>query len=592
MASFHAQYNDRIYPGVSIGGVDLSGKTRSEAALLLGVEFTYPLTGKITLQDQNVIWETSPAIFGLYFGANQNAEAAYQFGRQGQVLDRWGAQLQAYRHGVNLPPQFVWDEGAAHQQLTTLGEQINQPTTEATLRLEGVEVIAQAGQIGRSLDIPATLLNLHAQFQFRQDGHITLPVEENPPDILDVSEPADFLGDILRESLTLDVPAGEGNPGPWTFSPETVAGMLTIERVAGPEGAEYAINFDAKYWQAILTDIARQIAREPRNPRFIFNEDTRQLEVIQPEVIGRSLNIEQTLADIYESLQAGQHTVELALEYTEPEVTSAHTAQDLGITGLLNAETTYFYGSSSARIHNIQTASAPFHGVLVAPGETFSMGATLGDVSAATGYEDAWIIVGDRTVEGVGGGVCQVSTTLFRTVFFSGLPVNQRHYHAYRVAYYEQTASGGYNSNLAGLDATVYFPSVDFKFTNDTGHWLLMETYVNVNHRTLTWKFYGTSDGRTVAWETTGLQNITKPPDPLYIENEDFKKGEIKQVDWAVKGADVTVTRHVYRGDQKLWTDIFETHYAPWRAVCEYGPGTKGMPPKKIDPDHPCKPSE
>jgi len=592
ITSFQTQYKDRIYPGVSIGGVDLSGKTRPEAAALLGVEFTYPLTGKITLQDQNVIWETLPANLGLYFGANQNAEAAYQFGRQDQVLDRWSAQLQAYRHGISLPFQFVWDESTAHQQLTALGEQINQPTTEATLSLEGAEVIAQAGQIGRTLNIPTTLQNLRAQFQFQQDGHITLPVDENPPDILDVSEQADFLREILRESLTLNLPGGEENPGPWTFSPETLAGLLTIERLASQEGAEYAVSFNAQHWQAILADIGRQIAREPKNARFIFNEDTQQLEVIQQEVIGRRLNIEQCMMDIYASLRTEQHTVELALEYTTPEITSDHTAQDLGITELLNPETTYFYYSSSARIHNIQTAAAPFHGVLVAPGEIFSMGATLGDVSAETGYEEAWIIAGNQTVKGVGGGVCQVSTTLFRTVFFSGLPVNQRHYHAYRVAYYEQTPSGGHNSNLAGLDATVYFPSVDFKFTNDTGHWLLMETYVDAVHRTLTWKFYGTSDGRSVQWETTGLQNITKPGDPIYIENEDLKKGEIEQVDWAVKGADVTVTRHVYRGGEKLWTDIFETHYAPWRDVCEYGPGTKGMPPDKIDKDHPCEPSE
>lgn len=592
IAGFHIQYKDRIYPGVSISGVDLSGKTRPEAAALLANEFTYPITGKIVLQDQNTIWEATPSDFGLFFAPNQNAEAAYQVGRSGKVLDRWSTQLRAYRHGVSLPPQFVWDEATAHRVLTTLAEQINLPTLEATLHLEGLGVVAQAGQIGRALDIPLTLRNLHAHFQARQDGHITLPVEENPPEILDVSEPANFLREILSQALTLEVPAaGEGDAGPWAFSPETVAGMLTLERLTGPEGAEYAITFKAQLWQAVLADIGQQIARDPQNARFIFNDESGELEVIQQEVIGRSLNIEQTLASIYSSLQAGQHTVALALEYTEPPVTSASTAQDLGITGLINSEMSFFYYSSSARMHNIETASAQFHGVLVAPGETFSMGEILGDVSAATGYEEAWIIAGNRTVKGVGGGVCQVSTTLFRTVFFSGLPVNQRHFHAYRVMYYEQTPSGGHDSNLAGLDATVYFPSVDFKFTNDTGHWLLMETYVNIAHRTLTWKFYGTSDGRTMQWETTGLQNITEPGDPIYIENEDFKKGEIEQVDWAVDGADVTVTRHVYRGDQKLWTDIFETHYAPWRAVCEYGPGTEGMPPDDINENKPCEPS-
>ena len=209
------------------------------------------------------------------------------------------------------------------------------------------------------------------------------------------------------------------------------------------------------------------------------------------------------------------------------------------------------------------------------------MGQALGDVTLDNGYAEALIIYGDRTIEGVGGGVCQVSTTLFRTVFFGGYPVVERYPHAYRVGYYELKADGGYNTSLAGLDATVYTPLVDFKFTNDSPHWLLMETYVNQAARTLTWKFYSTSDGRTVDWNTSGLKNKVDPPDPNYIENPDLKKGEVVKVDWAVEGADVTINRTVTRNGEILIEDVFTTHYVPWREVWEYGPGTKNMPPKE-----------
>jgi vancomycin resistance protein YoaR len=143
------------------------------------------------------------------------------------------------------------------------------------------------------------------------------------------------------------------------------------------------------------------------------------------------------------------------------------------------------------------------------------------------------------------------------------------------VYYYELAANGSVNTSLAGLDATVYVPLVDFKFTNDTENWRLMETYVSEQGRSLTWKFYSTSDGRTVEWSTTGLQNKVDPPDPLYEENPDLAKGVIKQVDWAVEGADVTVTRTVNRNGNEIFEDVFKTHYAPWRAVYEYGPGTE-----------------
>jgi vancomycin resistance protein YoaR len=211
----------------------------------------------------------------------------------------------------------------------------------------------------------------------------------------------------------------------------------------------------------------------------------------------------------------------------------------------------------------------------VPPGGTFSMADVMGDVSLDTGYEEAWIIYGNRTIKGVGGGVCQVSTTLFRTVFFGGFPVVERHPHAYRVGYYEQNAAGSHNTRMAGLDATVYVPVVDFKFTNDTPNWLLMETYTNVQGRSLTWKFYSTSDGRSMDWDTSGLQNVEDPPEPLYQENPDLAKGEINQVDWAVEGADVSVDRTVYRDGEVYFEDSFITHYMPWRAIFEYGPGTK-----------------
>jgi len=204
----------------------------------------------------------------------------------------------------------------------------------------------------------------------------------------------------------------------------------------------------------------------------------------------------------------------------------------------------------------------------------------MGDVSLENGFAEALIIYGGRTIKGVGGGVCQVSTTLFRTAFNAGFPIVERYSHAYRVSYYEQTASGSVDPRLAGLDATVYFPLVDFKFKNDTPYWLLMETYVNVSARTLTWKFYSTSDGRSVTWDTTGPTDVVTAPPPVFEENPELRKNEMKQVDWAANGADVTVTRTVWRDGAVLFQDQITTHYEPWKAVCEYGPDSKN--PEKL----------
>ena len=587
---FLAIYQGRIFPGVTLGWVNLSGQTPTDAADLLRKEFDYPETGQITLQYDDLSWEVTPSELGMFFSPNFNAERAFNTGREGFITDRIAAQIQVLRHGISLAPQFVVDEKTGFQYLEEIAVGVNQPAIEAYLQLEGLEVQVQPGQIGRELDIQASMEVVALQLRTLQDGSIPLIVSETYPEILDVTAQAEFARDLLSQSLVLKIPDHkEGEPGPWTLSPEKLVEMMIIERISTTDGESYRIALDSEQLREYLVTRADRINREPENARLYFDDDTRELVLIEAEQTGLVLDVDESIIAIQDQLATGQHEVELVIEKTYPEITKETTAKELGITEQVSSQTTYFMGSDSSRMNNIATAAAKFHGIFVAPGETFSMAEQLGDVSLDEGYSEAWIIYGDRTIKGLGGGVCQVSTTLFRTVFFGGFPVEERHPHAYRVLYYEQNPNGSNNPKLAGLDATVYVPIVDFKFTNDTDSWLLMETYINKSGRWLNWKFYSTSDGRTVSMDTTGLKKKKDPPDPIYEENPELAKGVVKQVDWAVEGATVTVTRRVNRNGQELWEDIFKTKYQPWAAVCEYGPGTGKMPPKNPDPDNPCK---
>lgn len=579
---FNINFAGKIYPGVAVAGVDLSGLEPAEAAFELKTNLAFPNQGKILFRDGEKIWLSAPSQVGFYLDHQSTATAAYQYGRRGGPVERLVDQFSSWYLGTTSPPFYVFDENAANSYLEGIAAQTDIQKVEASLGVEGVDVVVHSGQVGRHLNIPATLEQLNAQLQTLRDGEIQLIIDQDAPIILNVDEQAQLARQLLSKPLKITVPdSQENDPGPWTFEPNALAQMITIERVADSEGERYQVGLQTSELRSFLEGIAPELALNRQNARFIFNDETRKLEVIEPAVVGRSLNVDGTIEAINKKLLDGDHKIALDIEYIDPEVGDNATAKQLGISELVSSRTSYFYGSSTERIQNITTAAGQFHGVLVPPGATFSMGEMLGDVSLDNGYAEAWIIFGNRTIQGVGGGVCQVSTTFFRTAFFGGFPVVERYPHAYRVGYYEQKADGGYNTSLAGLDATVYTPLVDFKFTNDTENWLLMETYVNQAARTLTWKFYSTSDGRSVEWHTTGLKNIVEPPDPLYEENPDLAKGQIKQVDWAVEGADVTVTRAVSRNGETLFEDTFTTHYMPWRAVHEYGPGTKGMPPKE-----------
>jgi vancomycin resistance protein YoaR len=400
------------------------------------------------------------------------------------------------------------------------------------------------------------------------DAAVPLVIVETPPEVLDASQQAAVAQAIVSQPLRLTAEGAD----PLTLEPEQLAALLRFDRRTDAGGTRLEVALDPDLLAAVLGPLAPDLEHRAENARFIFNDETRQLDLLREAVIGRTLDLPASIQAIDDGLNAGLHEIPLTFQAIEPEVGSGATAAELGISENVAAVSTYFAGSSPSRVQNITTASQQFHGLLVAPGETLSMVDVLGDISLDTGYAEALIIYGDRTINGVGGGVCQVSTTLFRAAFFGGYQIDERYPHAYRVAYYEQ----GRGSPGPGLDATVFAPLVDFRFTNDSPYWLLMETYIYGNQ--LLWKFYSTSGGRTVDWGSSGATDVVEHPESLYRENPDLDQGEIKQVDYAADGANVVVTRTVTRNGVVIHQDTFNTHYLPWRAIYEFGPGTE-LPP-------------
>lgn len=580
-------YAGRIFPGVSVAGVDLSGMSPSDAAVKLNQALSFSTTGKILFRDGEKAWIATPAELGMVFDPSSSAVTAYKLGRSGGLFGALSGQIRAGGAGVSVPPVIIFDERVAYHYLTQISTQVNQPLMEASLKLEGTNVVTQPGQVGRELKIDATMVYLAGQLQTFSDGEVPLVVQELQPQLMDVSAQADTARQILSQPLTLTVPNATGvDSGPYVYNPEVVATLIVAQRVQNGDQQAVQVLLNPRGLRDLLVPVKTQADRLPSDAKFVFNDQTLQLDVMQQSSVGRELDIDASIKAINEAVARGEHTVSLVINESQPRVAATATGQELGITQLIWSETSYFHGSSAERMQNIEAAARQYHGLLVAPGETFSMGEHLGDVSLDNGFAEALIIYGGRTIKGVGGGVCQVSTTLFRAVFNAGFPIVERTPHAYRVSYYEQNASGGIDPRLAGLDATVYFPLVDFKFTNDSPYWILMETYMGSG--SLTWKFYSTSDGRSVTYDTTGPTNVVSAPSPLFEENPELKKNEMKQVDWAANGADVSVTRTVWKNGAVYFQDTVTTHYEPWQAICQYGPDSKN-PEKLADEKNLCR---
>jgi len=576
---YQAWFRERIYPGVSMLGVDLGGLTPGEAEEVIKASFPYPQNGsvKLTFQDKN--WNYKPEGLGLSLDPKTSAQNAFTIGREGSYFHKLNELLSSARSGILIAPTYIFDQRLTASALGEIAAQVNHPLVEANINITGVDVKIRTGESGREMDQSATLEKIRALMETMMSGSVDLVVKTTEPAVMDVEKTGAVVKSVLSAPFTLTMPAAEGDqPGPWSIDPETLAGMLTLDRVPQGNRSVYQLELNNQLLFPYLNNLGNKTNLMARNARFIFNDTQHKLDLIQPAVIGRTLNVSSTIGAIQEKVAAGQHDVTLTFDYQKPDVKDDATTDSLGVKELVRAETTYFYGSSPERVQNITTAAARFHGLLVAPGETFSMAKGLGDISLDNGFAEALIIYGGKTIKGVGGGVCQVSTTLFRTAFFAGFPVVERYPHAYRVSYYEKIAGNHIDPLLAGMDATVYVPVVDFRFTNDTRYWLLMETYVNPEKSSITWKFYSTKDGREVKADFSGPTNIVDPPEPLYKENAELKKGEIKQLEWEAAGADVNVKRTVTRNGEPYLTDVFNTHYEPWQAVFEYGPGTEGIP--------------
>lgn len=325
----------------------------------------------------------------------------------------------------------------------------------------------------------------------------------------------------------------------------------------------YKPEYDMTTIQEYLTELDETYSVAPKDARFELNNG--RVSVFKPEEKGQKLNVEEARDKIVAYLNTVTDTstssfnVGITSEPIDPEITLSN-INELGIVEIIGVGRSDYSGSSSERVHNLQLASTKFHGVLIPPDGIFSYNDTVGDISQATGYKASYIIKDGRTIYGDGGGVCQDSTTLFRAALNSGLPIVERKAHSYRVSYYE-------NDRKPGFDATVFAPTVDFKFKNDTGNYILIQSKIDEANNFLTFEFWGKKDGRVVELSDATVYDYRPAPEPLYQDDPTLARGVVKQVDWASPGARSSFTYKVTRNGEVLQDETFYSNYRPWQAV-------------------------
>lgn len=505
--------NNRILPGVTVNGINVGGLTRAAAQHQLEQETTQ-YQGKELLVDYNKTTLRIP-VSGLKVTPAENAvEEAYKYGRTGSPIDQLHARLRSLTARPTRVTGLSYDHSALTPYIQQVDQDVTKPVANATLEFNNDQVVVSPSQPGRRLDIGRLVLQVEQQLGSSQNGRIQAPVY-----LVKATVDEDTLAGARQQASTLvssplTVTAGSVSQ---TISQPTILGWVNVtalghrtDMAIGPLGGFYApiieesvnLSVDPQRVQSFVDKLSKQISKEPKNAELGFSDGKVVVEVAA--VDGVTLDVPKASAQIIEALkQAGtDRKVAVQAAVVKPAVHEGNLDQ-LGIKELISEGVSYFPGSAPERMQNVRVGQALYDGVLLKPGEVFSFGKILGDVGPQTGYAPSKVILGDRQELQYGGGLCQVSSTAFRAALNAGLPILERVNHSFAVSYYTEPYG------VPGVDATIYYPQVDFKFKNDTPNYILIQTIMQGT--TLKFQFYGT---KTKEGKIRGPQFISGDSNP------------------------------------------------------------------------------
>lgn len=558
--SLENYYSTRFLPNSQVAGISIANQTRSQAQSTLAQELASLQTLDITF----TFADREPVVV-----------STQELGWQHDIENTLGEIWRVDRHNNTVGwwriiGNYLFPNPALSQEIQTrfdlnhveavVADLANIVDTagaypSATLVYSGAPGSLQLenGQIGQELDQPQVVTQLMSLDILTQPS---LQIELVPTGLelnLDQMEAAQqralsFVGQQLMVST----------------SDQTllVEDTQLIELLQFPEG------YNEQKINQVVQDWANSLNRPASDAQFEYQPDTLEVVSFTPPQDGVELQVEPTIQDLVSLLSEFEASsaetkpdlnVVVTVTTTPPTKTLAQT-NDLGINELIGFGDSFYKGSIPSRVHNVSHTAQILNNTILQPGEEFSFNQALGEVSSRTGFKPAYVIKGGQTVLGDGGGVCQVSTTLFRSVLDGGLDITRRLPHSYRVGYYEQ-------DTLPGIDATVYSGAVDLRFVNDTPGHVLIHIQADPETQYMTVALYGSSDGRTTEISNHRTWGYQPPLPPQYIPDPNLPPGTTRQIDWAVAGLKTEFTHIIKNAEGEVISeDVYFSNYRPWAA--------------------------
>ncbi len=521
-AAYGAYYASRVYPGAHLGSIAIGGLTPAEVTVLTatvaerynrdGLQLL--VTGRPSAQAEGMI----PRLVTIAVAKSAENPAVIEIspevvGAQALALGRTGSLLRRLFEPLYIlvsATRVRWEAGINERELekrlrSALASGSDEPRN-ATLLVESVapwrySVVAERS--GSSFEYAAIAREAARQVSLLSFKPIAVQAFDFTPTIkaADVESAAPLAERVVNlGNLTLVVSSTVVTPMSWVIIPSVFASWLEPRELPGQNGVVFGLRLSAVN-DFLQTAIVPTLSREPVEPRFVRNGE--KVVDFQPPRTGVTLDALAIVTRLDEEILRrgsgqGISTVEGVVSVVQP-LTQLSALNDLGINDLVGVGTSTFRDSHTNRIKNIANAVGRLNGVLIAPGEEFSANHYAGPYTRENGFLPEQVIKGNEIKPEIGGGMCQIGTTLFRMAMQSGLDITERRNHSLVVGYYSDPVNGN-----PGTDATLYEPILDLKFRNDTGRYLLLTTEIDYKEQLLTFSLWGTPDGRA-GWYTHPL---------------------------------------------------------------------------------------
>lgn len=560
LAGYSISYAKKTYSNLYLGEICYGGKSEADIQRDLEKISEDFLSKKYSLlyrdnQGGEKSYEISPNDLGLVFDTAEIASQIFGYGRDGNAWQNFVDQVTSFFKEVKFHAVFTINEDALIKKVAEIAAEKDIPEKDYEINYigGGKFSLLNERQRGERIDQESIIEQIKNQTKQIKYAIITFSPELYEPQVsLENAERKLKAANQILKGGELKLVYSELS---FSFDVDTIGGLIKSR----PKGDDLELYIDRDKALKQLDVIAGEINREPQNALLQAQDGKVTAFKISQE--GRSLDKEQSLINAGNALLARSvdgikeidtNTASLKVDATQPEVTSSN-LELYGLKELIASGVTNFKGSSANRVHNITVGANAINGTLIKPGDTFSTLDKLGEIDASGGYLPELVIKENRTVPEYGGGLCQVSTTLFRAALNSGMEIISRSNHKYRVSYYEPPV---------GMDATIYDPAPDFKFKNNYNSHILIQA--NIVGTKITFDFYGTKDSRVIEIGAPEVFDYTDPGPAIEVPSDTLAPGERKQLEKAHQGCSAKFNYKVLRDGTTLQEKVFVSKYVAW----------------------------